>query len=235
MTKFEDNLPKGISKKLYLRYGRTINYIHYNTDNVSYVKSLELRAKSDYKFHPTPQQVYSAMIDYYEGKSDINDFCKKLNSDNYSSINIWLNLAVEKKKDKLIVYVNPNGLVYHEMEYFFRGIINVCSEYTKAPDFNCQKEEKFNLNANFLEKWTEYLIGKPLNKLPEKIYDKLYGHSKDYNFEFPSIKLLYPISSWRDSSEGKIFPLAYSGHFNRVMDISKAHSLGVDNLISLTK
>ena len=65
--------------------------------------------------------------------------------------------AFERQEDKLIVYLDPEGLVHHG------------SEYVKTKDFKCSDGKEFDIAGINSQNWEK------LNKFKEELVEYIYG------------------------------------------------------------
>ncbi len=132
-------------------------------DNTSDEKELFTYDKSDERIktknptarHTRPQEVFSLIIDCLENRIS-DEKLKKVKEDMFKSYGEWLSCAFEKQGDKLIVYLDPTGLVWNG------------SEYVKTENFACSAKKEFNIPEVKSQTWTS------INKLPDDWVEYIY-------------------------------------------------------------
>ncbi len=131
----------------------------------TYNESLERLHKEGYERHARHQEAFGLLIDGLEGR---------LNKDNYyvyESIGKgweWISLALERKDDKIIAYVDPEGLILddegyrkdgHKFKYSTRNAFRI----------ECDTKMSYLLLSTMEDSFVEFLYTKRLIDLPNKL------------------------------------------------------------------
>lgn len=81
---------------------------------ISFDKSLKRLRKAGYKRHLYPWESFELIISHFEGK--LNERLDTVTKNILESDGEWFSMAFEKKKDKLICYIDPENLRWNKYE-----------------------------------------------------------------------------------------------------------------------
>ncbi len=136
-------------------------------DLLTYDNSLERLRNAGYERHPRPAEAFSLQIANLEGK--LTGQQRAVANDMSSSFGEWLSAAIKRKGNTLIVYFDPQGLVWDG------------SRYTPK-NFTCSEKRNFPLAASipsstpidlvrFSPELVAAMYGRPFRQLPPEIRD----------------------------------------------------------------
>ena len=134
----------------------------------TYDKSLEdlrTRLNNPSARHLRPQEVFGIIIDGLEGKLSGN--IKTIYDDLVSSYGEWFSLGMERKKNKLILYEDIEGLVWDGSKY----VVQTKLEFSDRKEFDIKgiaSETLVDLNK-FKSELVEYLYGRQFDALPDEM------------------------------------------------------------------
>jgi len=118
--------------------------------------------------YPRPVEVYSLLIDYLEGKIKKKSELQKLIEDMITGENEWLSMAMQRKKDKIIFYVDPENIILKGYNYIIDGNRLKCSD---QKEFDLPKTIYPNGTwislYEFDEEVFEFLYHRKINDLPK--------------------------------------------------------------------
>ena len=120
--------------------------------------------------HLKPQEAFGIIIDGLEGK--LSGDLKNIYDDLVSSYGEWFSLGMERKKNKLILYEDIEGLVWDGSKY----VVQTKLEFSDRKEFDIKgiaSETLVDLNK-FEPELVEYLYGRQFDALPDamKVGDK---------------------------------------------------------------
>ncbi len=130
----------------------------------SYNESLERLRKYGYERHLRPNEAFKIIIDALEHPESNY---KEIYKDMMSSFGEWLSLAIERDKDFLICYLDPEGIIFEDNNYnttnisFADKIKIYIGDGIQSNDWVSLKE--------FPKDFTSFLLSKTFFDLPDKM------------------------------------------------------------------
>src|SRR3989344_1128866 len=115
--------------------------------------------------HLIPQEAFGIIIDGLEGKLSGN--IKTIYDDLVSSYGEWFSVGMERKKNKLILYEDIEGLVWDGSKY----VVQTKLEFSDRKEFDIKgiaSETLVDLNK-FEPELVEYLYGRQFDALPDEM------------------------------------------------------------------
>jgi hypothetical protein len=163
-------------------------------------ESLKRLRKAGYDRHPRPDEAFGLIIDHLEGKLDGD--LEKIASNMLATTDNWLNMAIERKGDVLVCYVEPKNIKW------FYGRYIVDEEWHKyVVDEDVRSNLKYSHKKEFdisgirsggwvdLERFSpdfvKYFYTREFDDLPEQMKT---GDLKARVFLSRSNNGLYPVS-----------------------------------------
>ena len=122
--------------------------------------SLARLRKAGFERHARSQEVFGLLIDGLEGKlaGGLNGVC----DDMFKSWGEWLSLAVERKGDMLVAYLDPKKLAWDKN----------CGEYiVQGNQVDCVGKETFGIKGKQSQTWID------LKQFEDKFVKFMYGRS----------------------------------------------------------
>jgi len=149
----------------------TAHYDGTDKELLTYNQSLTRLQKAGYERHARPQEAFGLIIDGLEGKlTGKLSQLKDVQEDMLNSYGEWLSLAVERKGDVLIAYLDPEGLAWKK------------DHYAKTSKFNASDKKTLNIAGKNSEEWinlkefddefTKYFYAREFASLPKEIQNK---------------------------------------------------------------
>ncbi|PIR59709.1 MAG: hypothetical protein COU68_04145 [Candidatus Pacebacteria bacterium CG10_big_fil_rev_8_21_14_0_10_45_6] len=147
---------------------------HYDGDDkklLTYNQSLTRLQKAGYETHARPQEAFGLIIDGLEGKltgqlSQLKDVQK----DMLNSYGEWLSLAIERKGDILVAYLDPEGLAWKKDHYAKTSKFKSSSQ--KELDIAGKNSEEWINLKEFDDEFTKYFYAREFASLPKEIQNK---------------------------------------------------------------
>src|SRR3989344_8853167 len=130
---------------------------------------LRTRLKNPNARHLEHREVFGIIMDGLEGRLDDPKLVslKQIYSDMISSYGEWLSLAMRRKKDKLICYEKPEGLVWDGSNYVQKNF--TYSGQPKTFDIAGIASDTYVDLNQFKPELILYLYGRPFAKLPNEL------------------------------------------------------------------
>ncbi len=147
-------------------------------------KSLERLKLTGYERHPRPQEAFGLIIDGLEQK--LAGALADVNTDFFTNYGEWLSCAFERQGDKLIAYLDPEGLVWKNDKYV-------------KQDFKFADKQEFSIAGKASNVWiplqeidtnlVTFLYTRPFKDLPEE----LQKGNRKANIAFPADGAAWPV------------------------------------------
>jgi hypothetical protein len=154
-------------------------------------KSLERLRTAGFVRHPRPQEAFGLILDGLEKK--LAGALADVNNDFFASYGEWLSCAFERQGDKLITYLDPEGLVWKNDKYV-------------KQDFKCADKQEFRIAGKASNEWIPlqeidtnlitFLYTRPFKDLPEELQK---GNRKAH-ITFPADGTAWPVGRAYDVS-----------------------------------
>lgn len=132
---------------------------------LTYDQSLARLKTAGFQRHLRPAEAFGLLADGLEGK--LSKELQAVSQDMLSSYGEWLSLAVERKKDALVCYLDPQGLEWNG------------SVYVKKSDFASAEKQEFSIVGIPSQSWTDiarfydtvvrFLYGRSFKELPQEM------------------------------------------------------------------
>ena len=127
---------------------------------LSFDGSLARLRKAGFERHARSQEVFGLLIDGLEGK--LADGLKGVHNDMLGGYGEWLSLAVERKGDMLVAYLDPKKLAWDKN----------CGEYiVQGNQVDCVGKETFGIKGKQSQTWID------LREFEDKFVKFVYGCS----------------------------------------------------------
>lgn len=139
--------------------------LHLRKQRFSFHDSLVRLQSAGYERHARPHEVFGLLSDGMRGLLPRGSVWQKIYQDMISNYGEWLSIAFERQKNKLLVYVDPEDLVWNQ--------INRC--YEKGPLFHASYVSEFHLPTSsqvpfnlrfFSHDFVHFLCKCPYQELP---------------------------------------------------------------------
>src|SRR3989339_1513287 len=100
-----------ISNAVAVRYDNLVWEAKKHDEHITFDASLQRLKQAGYSRHPRTAEVFSLIIAHFEKKlpKNLDDIAKDI----LSGIGEWLSLAIERKGDTLVCYLDPENLVWN--------------------------------------------------------------------------------------------------------------------------
>jgi len=132
---------------------------------LSYDENLKQLRNDGYQRHLRPAEAFSILTGGLEGRLT-TDF-KQVYNDMFTGYGEWLNMAMERQGDKLITYLDPEGLVWDG------------AQYVKEPGFKYEERKEFDVTGKasqthidlklFDKQLVRYVYGRTFADLPSEM------------------------------------------------------------------
>ncbi len=136
----------------------------------SFDESLSRLKSAGFERHPRSQEVFGLIIDDLEGRlsGKLKDVC----DDMLKSYGEWLSLAVERKGNVLVAYVDPKNLFWdkNNNKYVVQGRQVDCAGKETFDVTGKQSGAWIDLNL-FEDKFIKFMHGRSFNQLPKIIQE----------------------------------------------------------------
>ncbi len=175
----------------------------------TYDKSLErIKQKNSNARHARPSEAFGLIIDCLENK--VNDEkLLKVKEDMLESYGEWLSCAFERQGNTLIVYLDPEGILWDG------------SRYAKNKDFKFADKKEFNITGINSREWNDlnkfsdelvkYLYGRIFSDLPTEIKT---GHKRAQVYLPPDEKIC-PVARGIYDNYCNVYAFGYDGRASR--------------------
>ncbi|MBI4016820.1 MAG: hypothetical protein HY363_03955, partial [Candidatus Aenigmarchaeota archaeon] len=124
----------------------------------------DLRSKG-FARHFRPQEVFGLLADSLEGK--LTGELKGVADDMLSSYGEWLSLAFERDGDRLVCYVDPEGLIWKDGRYVKDANFKFAEK--KVFDVSGKSSNQWIDLSNFGDDFVRFLYGRSFSDLPVKM------------------------------------------------------------------
>lgn len=178
-------------------------------EQVTFDQSLINLRKRGYQRHPRPQEEFALLISYLEGR--LSPQQNKIAEDMLKKRD-WLSCALERQGNVLIVYLDPEGFI-------FDG-----EKYVKGKNFKFLEVKRFTINSlpsqqllqlnKIQQELTQYIYGRTLKNLPEKI-------QKDAYFYLPVDNTIWPVARGYFGYDYVVCAYDYFGRASRGVVVGK--------------
>ena len=138
---------------------------------LSYDQSLEQLRNKGYERHLRPAEAFTLLAEGLEGR--LTPDLKKVYDNMLTSYGEWVSMAMERKGDTLITYLDPKGLKWDGQKY------------VKTPEFNFQETKVFGIKGMKsqeyidLNQWNpelvQYVYGRAFANFPSEMKERSYS------------------------------------------------------------
>src|SRR3989339_666282 len=135
---------------------------------ISFDASLQRLKQAGYSRHPRPAEAFGLIIAHLEKKlpKDLDDIAKDMLSGKCE----WLSLAMERKGDTLICYLDPENLIWNAGS----GRYDVSGgklRYSEKKEFNIKgmKSDEWICADQFSPELIRYCYGREFSQLPQEM------------------------------------------------------------------
>lgn len=144
--------------------------------------------KSGLQRHLRPNEAFGLMIDGLEGK--LNGSLKSVNKDMLESYGEWLSLAVERKGDILVAYLDPEGLVWRDGRYIKEDF-----KFADKIEFDTEGKpsQQWLRMRDFNKAFVKFMYGRDFKDLPELV-------QKEAHVYLPPNAKIWPVGRGFDFS-----------------------------------
>ena len=132
---------------------------------LAYDASLARLRAAGFERHPRPQEVFGLLIDGLEGKLTKQE--KSIHDDLLTSYGEWLSVAFERQGNRLITYLDPEGLEWRNDKYVKTKSFKYSD--TKNFDISGQASEQLIDLKFFQDDFVTLMYTRSFNQLPEQL------------------------------------------------------------------
>lgn len=133
-------------------------------------KSVERLEEAGYDRHLRPNEIFSILTGYYNGSA--KDPYRKIAEDITYGGGEWLSLAVQRSKNTLACYIDPQNIKWRQPRHYVEGQDVICSKKVEF-DTSCLEEEStislLDLDQRAPELLEFFCSANSYDDLPEKM------------------------------------------------------------------
>lgn len=137
---------------------------------LTYNQSLARLRQAGFERHLRPQEAFGLLIDSLEGK--LSEQEQAITNDMQANYGEFLSMAVERKGNTLVLYLDPENLVYQDGVYAVQGQLH----YAEMREFDIQgiPSSQYVDMSRLPTDCVEYIYTRPFSALPEKMREGTY-------------------------------------------------------------